>query len=48
MKIEFECIVCGHTAQASVSEEDLDRNNRPLETLQDCENCDMETIWIET
>lgn len=47
MRIEFECVVCGETATASVSEEDLESEERPVETLNYCEHCELETIWIE-
>lgn len=47
MKVEFECVVCGETATASVSEKDVESNERPVETLNYCENCELETIWIE-
>ena len=48
MKIQFECIVCGRRETASVREEDLESDDRPLETLHDCTLCGMETIWLET
>lgn len=47
MNLEFECIVCGRTATASVREEVQESHERPLETLNHCDNCEMETIWIE-
>ena len=48
MKVEFECIVCGETATARVPEEEEDESDAPLETLRDCPNCDLETIWVES
>jgi len=45
VKVEFECVVCGQTATASVSEGDLESKERPVETLNHCENCELETIW---
>lgn len=48
MEVEFECVICGKTATANVSEEDANSTERPLETLRDCPNCDIETIWIES
>lgn len=47
MRVEFECIVCGDTAVATVDEGDLP-DDEPLKTLRDCPTCDIETIWIET
>lgn len=47
VEVEFECVICGQRATASISEDDLDSRERPLETLNHCENCDLETIWIE-
>lgn len=47
MRVEFECVICGDTAVATVEEDDVDAGE-PLETLRDCPNCDMETIWIES
>ncbi|MFB6359818.1 MAG: hypothetical protein ABEH59_00685 [Halobacteriales archaeon] len=47
MQVDFECVVCGQTATASVSEADLEATERPVETLNHCENCGMETIWLE-
>ncbi|MEF8774069.1 MAG: hypothetical protein V5A37_05065 [Halobacteriales archaeon] len=47
MNVEFECVVCGDTAVASVAEEEARAGDGPLKTLRDCPNCGMETIWIE-
>lgn len=46
-RIEFECVICGRTATASVAEEAIESQDRPLETLNECETCSMETIWLE-
>lgn len=48
MKVEFECIICGETAVARVSDEDATSDDGPLQTVRDCPNCDIETIWIES
>ncbi len=48
MQVEFECVICGKTAVASVDEDEADSSDRPLETLRDCPDCEMETIWVET
>ena len=47
MKVEFECVICGNTATATVDEADISSEDNPLETLRDCPNCGIETIWIE-
>lgn len=47
MELEFECIICGEAATASVSAEATESRDRPLRTLNRCEGCNMETIWIE-
>jgi len=47
VNVEFECIVCGETAVASVDEEAIPDDHKPLETLHDCPNCGIETIWVE-
>lgn len=47
MNVEFECIVCGETAVATVDDEAAS-DDEPLETLHDCPNCGIETIWAET
>jgi predicted RNA-binding Zn-ribbon protein involved in translation (DUF1610 family) len=44
VNVEFECVVCGETAVATVS--DAAAGDEPLETLRDCPNCGIETIWI--
>jgi transcription elongation factor Elf1 len=46
VNVEFECVVCGSTATATVSETVAD--DRPLETLRDCPICELETIWVAT
>lgn len=48
MQIEFECVVCGMTATASVDEEVVNTAERPMQTLRDCALCGFETIWLET
>lgn len=48
MNVEFECIVCGLTATASVDKEVVESAERPLQTLRDCSLCGMETIWLES
>jgi DNA-directed RNA polymerase subunit M/transcription elongation factor TFIIS len=48
MNVEFECVICGKTATATVTDEDAGSGDEPLETLHDCPNCGMETIWIES
>ncbi|WP_185911660.1 hypothetical protein [Halonotius roseus] len=47
MKVEFECLICGDTATASVDDEEATDDDEPLETLHDCPNCGIETIWVE-
>jgi predicted RNA-binding Zn-ribbon protein involved in translation (DUF1610 family) len=47
VNVEFECIVCGETAVASVDEEEIPDDDEPMETLHDCPNCGIETIWVE-
>lgn len=47
MKVEFECIVCGTTDQATVADEAVAAAERPMETLNACEQCGQETIWLE-
>lgn len=48
MRLDFECVICGRTATATVPDEETDDQDRPLRTLRQCESCSMETIWIET
>lgn len=48
VRVEFECVVCGQTAVASVSKADVEASDCHLETPHDCPNCEMETIWNET
>ena len=45
MQVEFECVVCGRTATATVDDEDVPEDG-PVETLQDCPTCGIETIWL--
>ena len=47
MKDEFECLICGDTATASVDDEETADDDKSLETLHDCSNCGIETIWVE-
>ncbi|MFB6354667.1 MAG: hypothetical protein ABEJ92_11350 [Halobacteriales archaeon] len=47
MQVEFECVVCGHRAVATVRDDDAADRDRPLSTLRDCPDCGMETIWLE-
>ncbi|MXR50978.1 hypothetical protein GRX03_05060 [Halovenus sp. WSH3] len=47
MNVEFECVVCGDTAVATVDKEDVPAGDDPLKTLRECPHCGMETIWIE-
>lgn len=48
MKVEFECIVCGETASATVDEDATPDDGEPLKTLRECPNCSIETIWMES
>jgi len=45
--VEFECIICGDTATATVPAEERQPDEEPLETLRECPTCKLETIWIE-
>ncbi|MFQ3476375.1 hypothetical protein HKK80_08960 [Halonotius sp. F2-221B] len=47
MNVEFECIICGDTAIAMVDDEEVPDDDGPMETLHDCLNCGIETIWVE-
>jgi predicted RNA-binding Zn-ribbon protein involved in translation (DUF1610 family) len=47
VNVEFECVICGETATARVDEGDASSGEDPLQTLRDCPNCGIETIWIE-
>jgi len=47
VNVEFECVVCGETATAGVPEEAAAEHDGPLETLRECPNCELETIWVE-
>ncbi|MEF8887742.1 MAG: hypothetical protein V5A30_08035 [Haloarculaceae archaeon] len=46
MNVEFECIVCGETAVATVDEEEIASDDGPVKTLRECPDCGIETIWI--
>lgn len=48
MRVEFECIVCGTTAVATVDAEAAPADDAPLRTLRDCPQCGLETIWIDS
>jgi len=48
VNVEFECIVCGERAVASVDEDELPDDDEPMETLHDCPTCGIETIWVAT
>ena len=48
VKVEFECIICGETASATVSREDVRSDDGPTKTLRDCPHSDIETIWMES
>ena len=47
MNVEFECIICGETAVASVNDDGVSDDDEPMETLHDCPSCGIETIWVE-
>lgn len=44
MNVEFECVVCGMQATATVPGEASDEET--LKTVRACPNCDIETIWV--
>ena len=44
--MEFECIVCGKMATATVKEGETASGDGPVKTLRDCPDCGIETIWI--
>jgi len=46
VNVEFECIVCGETAVATVPEEEIGSNDGPVKTLRECPDCGIETIWV--
>jgi predicted RNA-binding Zn-ribbon protein involved in translation (DUF1610 family) len=48
VNVEFECVVCGERAVATVDEEQRDSNDGLLKTLRDCPDCGIETIWMES
>ena len=48
MQVEFECVICGETATATVDKAAASADDVPLKTLQDCPNCGIETIWMES
>jgi predicted RNA-binding Zn-ribbon protein involved in translation (DUF1610 family) len=43
--VEFECVVCGETATGRVDDEAVPEDG-PIQTLRDCPNCGIETIWL--
>lgn len=45
MQVEFECVVCGDTATATVDDSEATADG-PLRTVRDCPNCGIETIWL--
>jgi len=45
VNVEFECVICGETATATVDDA-ASADDGPLRTLRDCPNCEIETIWI--
>jgi hypothetical protein len=45
VNVEFECVICGETAVATVDEEALNSDG-PVRTLRECPDCGIETIWI--
>lgn len=47
MRVDFECVICGETATATVRDAESDDRDRPLRTLRECDTCGMETIWLE-
>jgi len=47
VNVEFECIICGETAVASVDGDGVPDDDEPMETLHDCPSCGIETIWVE-
>jgi predicted RNA-binding Zn-ribbon protein involved in translation (DUF1610 family) len=46
VRVEFECIICGDTATATVDA--ATDGDGPLRTLRECPTCGIETIWIES
>ncbi|ESS09756.1 MAG: hypothetical protein A07HN63_00563 [uncultured archaeon A07HN63] len=48
MNIEFECVVCGRSAAATVADEQAGSDDEPLKTTRECPACGIETIWIES
>jgi len=48
MQVEFECIVCGREAAATVDEAAVPTDDGPLRTLRDCPACGFETIWVSS
>lgn len=45
MTVEFECIVRGRTASATVETDAT--SDGPLRTLRERPSCGLETIWLE-
>jgi len=48
VNVEFECVICGRTAVATVDAEETPDGDAPLRTLRDCPTCEIETIWLAT
>jgi DNA-directed RNA polymerase subunit M/transcription elongation factor TFIIS len=48
MQIEFECVVCGRSAAATVADKQAGSDDEPLKTTRECPDCGIETIWIES
>ena len=47
MRVEFECIICGEIASATVAADNAPSDAEPMKTLRDCPNCQIETVWLE-
>jgi DNA-directed RNA polymerase subunit M/transcription elongation factor TFIIS len=48
MQTEFECVVCGRSAAATVADKQAGSDDEPLKTTRECPDCGIETIWIES
>ncbi|ERH10516.1 MAG: hypothetical protein J07HX64_02291 [halophilic archaeon J07HX64] len=48
MEVAFECIICGETAVATVSDSQVGPADEPLRTVRECPDCGIETIWIQS
>jgi len=53
MQVEFECVVCGTAAVATVADDAAESDDgaeaaEPLKTTRECPDCGIETIWIES